>query len=71
MISHHKSTLSYPQRNMQTESTHKTLGTILAKLVNANWINWDVMLITTLRAYQTTYNVTIQYTPFELVYGIN
>jgi hypothetical protein len=36
MISHHKSTLSYPQRNMQTESTNKTLGTILAKLVNAN-----------------------------------
>jgi hypothetical protein len=29
----------------------------------------DVMLITTLWAYQTTYKVTTQYTPFELVYS--
>jgi hypothetical protein len=28
------------------------------------------MLFTTLWAYRTTYKVTIQYTPFELVYGI-
>jgi hypothetical protein len=28
------------------------------------------MLVTTLWAYQIAYNVTIQYTPFELVYGI-
>jgi hypothetical protein len=29
----------------------------------------DVMLIITLWAYQTTYKVTTQYTPFELVYS--
>jgi hypothetical protein len=28
------------------------------------------MLVTAWWAYQTTYNVTIQYTPFELVYDI-
>jgi hypothetical protein len=27
------------------------------------------MLVTILWAYQTTYVMTIQYTPFELVYG--
>jgi transposase InsO family protein len=36
MITHHKSTTYYPQRNGQAESTNKTLGMILAKIVNAN-----------------------------------
>jgi hypothetical protein len=45
------------------------LGKILAKVVNANCINWDVMLFTTLWVYQTSYKITTQFTPFELVYG--
>jgi hypothetical protein len=44
------------------------LGKILAKLVNVNHNNWDVMLFTTLWAYQTTYIVTTHFTPFELVF---
>jgi hypothetical protein len=51
MILHHKSTTYYPQGNKQIKSTNKTLGKILAKLVNANQIDWDVMLITFLWAY--------------------
>jgi hypothetical protein len=51
MILHHKSTTYYPQGNKQIKSTNKTLGKILAKLVNANQIYWDVMLITFLWAY--------------------
>jgi hypothetical protein len=39
-------------------------------MVNANQNDWDVMLFTTMWAYQTTYKVTTQTTPFELVYGI-
>jgi hypothetical protein len=39
----------------QVESTNKTLGKILANLVNANRTDWDVMLVTTLWAYHTTY----------------
>jgi hypothetical protein len=70
MISHHKSTTYYLQGNGQAKLTHKTLGKILAKLVNANWTDWDVMLVIALWAYQTTYKVTTQYTPFELVYGM-
>lgn len=36
MIMHHKSTTYYPQGNGQAESINKTLGTILAELINAN-----------------------------------
>jgi hypothetical protein len=36
MITHHKSTTYYPQRNGQVELTNQTLGMILAKIVNAH-----------------------------------
>jgi len=51
MISNHKSSTYYLQGNGQAELTNKTLGKILTKLVNANWTNWDVMLVITLWAY--------------------
>jgi hypothetical protein len=38
-------------------------------MVNANQNDWDVMLFTTLWAYQNAYKVTMQATPFEFVYG--
>jgi hypothetical protein len=67
MITHHKSTTYYPQGNCQAESTNKTLGKLLAKMVNANQNDWGVMLFTTLWAYQIVYKVTTQSTPFELI----
>ncbi len=51
MILHYKSTTYYPQGNKQVKSTNKTLGKLLAKLVNANETDWDVMLVTFLWAY--------------------
>jgi hypothetical protein len=57
MIVHHNSTTYYPQGNGQAESTNKTLGKILAKLIYVNCINWDIMFFTTLLAYQTMYKV--------------
>ncbi len=69
MITHHKSTTYYPQGNDQAKSTNKTLGRLLAKMINANQNDWDIMLFTTLWAYRTAYKVTIHATPFELVYG--
>jgi hypothetical protein len=39
MIIHHKSTTYYPEGNGQVELTNKTLGKILAKLVNVNRTN--------------------------------
>jgi hypothetical protein len=47
------------------------LKQILTKLVNANQNDWDVMLPIVLWAYQTTYKVSTQHTPYELVYGVN
>ncbi len=70
MIIHHKSSTYYPQENGQVGSTNKTLGHSLAKLVNANCNDWDVILFRTLWAYRTTYKMTTQITPFELVYDI-
>jgi len=57
MISHHRSTTYYLQGNGQVELTHKTLGKILTKVVNANQMDWDAMLVIALWAYQTTYKV--------------
>jgi hypothetical protein len=45
------------------------MGKILAKLANANWTDWDVILVIVLCAYRTSYKVTTQYTLFELVYN--
>jgi hypothetical protein len=39
VITHHKSTTYYPQRNGQAKLTNKTLGKILTKLVNTNQTN--------------------------------
>jgi hypothetical protein len=70
MITHHKSTTYYLQGNDQVKSTNKTLKQILIKLVNVNQNDWDVMLPTALWAYQTTYKVSIQHTPYILVYRL-
>ena len=43
---------------------------ILRKTVIDSKRDWDVKLTTALRAYQTTFKVTTQATPFSLVYGI-
>jgi hypothetical protein len=67
MIVHHKSTTYHPQRNGKAKSTNKYLGKISIKLINVNCI--DVMLFPALWAYQTTYKVTTQFTPFKLVCG--
>jgi hypothetical protein len=69
MIIHHKLATYYPQGNGQVKLTNKTLGNILAKLVNVNRTDWDIMFFTTLWAYRTTYKMTTQFTPFELVFG--
>jgi len=57
-----------PHNNGHVKSTNKTLGKKLAKIVNANKTNWDVMFYTTLWAYQIAYKVTTQYTSFEFVW---
>lgn len=43
---------------------------ILYKIMQDLKINWNVTLLDILRAYKTTYKVTIKTTPFSLVHGI-
>ncbi len=47
----HESTIYYLQDNGQLESTNRIIRKIRAKLVSANWENWDLILLTTLWAY--------------------
>jgi hypothetical protein len=70
MVTHHKSTIYYPRGNGQAQSTNKMFKQILTKLVNVNRNDWDVMLPTALWAYGTTYKVSTQHTPYELIYGL-
>ncbi len=71
MITHHKSTTYYPQGIGQAKSTNKSVGRLLAKMVNANQNDWDFRLFTAIWAYQIAYKVTTHTTPFELVYALN
>ena len=69
-ITHKTSTSYYPQGNGQAESTNKVIGTLLAKLVNDQRLDWDEHLPTVLWAYRTAFKVTTLHTPFQLVYGL-
>jgi len=64
MITYHKLTTYYLQGNEQAKSTNKTLGKILTKLVNANWMD-------TLCTYRLAYKMTIQYTPLSWFMALN
>jgi hypothetical protein len=64
------STTYYPQGNGQAESIFKVLGTLLTKLVSENKTDWDEHLSTVLFSYRTA-DKAIQYTPYQLVYGLN
>ena len=63
------STPYYAQANGQVESTNKIIKSNLRKVVNNNPSNWDELLSEVLWAYQTSKRLSINTTPFSLVYG--
>ena len=63
------STPYYAQANGQTESTNKIIKANLRKVVNNNPSNWDKLLSELLWAYRTSKKLSINTTPFSLVYG--
>jgi hypothetical protein len=71
LFKHTNSTTYYPQGNVQVESINKIIGLVLTKLVNEKCNDWDEHLHTILIAYQTTFKVTINHTPFKLIYGLH
>jgi hypothetical protein len=67
---HITSTNYYLQGNGQVESTNKFIGSLLTKLVNENYTNWDEHKHMIMYAYHTTFKVTIKDKLFHLVYGL-
>ncbi len=57
------------QANGQAESTNKIIKTNLRKVINNNPLNWDELLPKVLWAYRTLKRLSINTTPFSLVYG--
>lgn len=70
LIIHKKSTVYYPQANGQAESSNKILLKIIRKIVSENKYDWDQKLDSALWAFRTAFKVSIGFTPFKLVYGL-
>ena len=60
----------YPQAYGLAKSTNKMLQNILRKIFNENQTDWDMKLHSALWAYQKTYKMSIQTTPFWLAFGL-
>ena len=59
----------YAQANGQAEFTNKIIKANLRKVVNNNPSNWDELLSKVIWAYRTSKKISINTTPFSLVYG--
>jgi hypothetical protein len=60
----------YPQENGQVESINKVLKTMLQRMIGKHKTNWNLMLFLALWAYQTSTKTATDFTPFQLVYGL-
>jgi transposase InsO family protein len=63
------STPYYPQGNGLAESSNKRLIRIIRKLLEENKKNWDSKLKFSLWADRVTIKISIETSPFKLVYG--
>lgn len=67
-VEHRKSISCHPQENRKVEVTNKSLENILTKVISNNKKDWQDKLIESTWAYNTTWNTTTGFAPFELVY---
>jgi hypothetical protein len=49
---------------------NKSLKTILQRMINYAKSNWHLMLYSTLWAYRTSVKTATDFSPFQLVYGL-
>ncbi|MCO5591138.1 hypothetical protein L7F22_045119 [Adiantum nelumboides] len=68
-IKHVHSTPYYPQCNGLVEKTNGVLCKIITKHVRDRPQDWDKHLTAALWAYRTSFKVSTQFTPYQLVYG--
>jgi hypothetical protein len=52
------------------EVVSKSLKTILQWMINLAKSNWNLMVYSTLWAYQTSIKTTTHFSPFHIVYGM-
>ena len=67
-IKHRITTPYHPQENGQVESTNKVLENILTKTIASHRRDWVEKLPEALWAYMTTWQNTMRFSPYELVY---
>jgi hypothetical protein len=60
----------YLLENGQVEVMNKSLKTILQKTVSQTKFDWHLMLYPALWAYRTSLNTSIDFSPFQLVHGV-
>ena len=65
------STSSHLQTDGQTEIVNRTLSTLLRAIIKKNLKTWEECLPHVEFAYNRTVYSTIQFLPFEVVYGFN
>jgi hypothetical protein len=65
------STTCHPQTDGQTEVVNRTLSTLLRTIIQQNLKNWDDCLPFIEFAYNRSVHSTIDFSPFEIVYGFN
>eukprot|EP00253_Pinus_taeda_P005151 PITA_05151 len=68
-IKHRTSTPHHPQANGEVEVTNKEMECILTKVISSNRKDWVDRLVEATWAYNTTWNTTTRFTPYDLVYG--
>ena len=65
-IRHTKSTAYHPQANDAVERFNRTLGEILAKVIDSNHTTWQNHLTQVQLAYNTSYHESIGDIPYKL-----
>jgi hypothetical protein len=70
VLHHENSTPYYSQANGQVEAINKFLITMLRRMIGIHKMSWHTMLFSALCAYQTFVKSSIEFTPFQLVYGL-
>ena len=56
--------------NGQVEAVYKSLKSILQRTIAQSKMNWHIMLYPTLWVYRTTVETAIDFSPYQLVHGV-